>query len=119
MTSSELASFFRVYNFFRGSEAKENEVESFIYVSEDTPKQTEGPYFIDNMPNRSDTRSDPSDGSVQEGIPLNPVIHVYSEDDTGICSNLKEACVDNWHANSEGVYSAVSDQGTTNMDLQI
>ena len=61
----------------------------------------------------------PSDGSVQEGIPLNPVIHVYSEDDTGICSLLKERCVDIWHANSEGVYSAVSDQGTTNMDLQI
>jgi hypothetical protein len=30
MTSSDLASFFRVYNFFRGSGAKENEIESFI-----------------------------------------------------------------------------------------
>ncbi len=30
MTSRDLASFFRVYNFFRGSGAKENEIESFI-----------------------------------------------------------------------------------------
>jgi hypothetical protein len=30
ITSSDLASFFRLYNFFRGSGAKENEVESFI-----------------------------------------------------------------------------------------
>jgi hypothetical protein len=30
MNPSDLASFFRLYNFFRGSGAKENEVESFI-----------------------------------------------------------------------------------------
>jgi hypothetical protein len=30
MTPNDLASFFRVYNFFRNSRAKENEVESFI-----------------------------------------------------------------------------------------
>src|SRR5215216_4264907 len=30
MTPSDLASFFRLYNFFRGLGAKENEIESFI-----------------------------------------------------------------------------------------
>src|SRR5919199_1186792 len=30
MTPSDLASFFRLYNFFRGSGAKESEIESFI-----------------------------------------------------------------------------------------
>jgi hypothetical protein len=30
LSSSDLASFFRLYNFFRGSGAKENEIESFI-----------------------------------------------------------------------------------------
>ena len=30
MTAADLASFFRLYNFFRGSGAKENEIESFI-----------------------------------------------------------------------------------------
>jgi hypothetical protein len=33
-----------------------------------TPQQTEGPYFVDGMPNRSDIRSDPSDGSVQNDL---------------------------------------------------
>jgi hypothetical protein len=41
-----------------------------LIEEEGTPQQIEGPYFVDDMPNRSDIRSDPSDGSVQEGIPL-------------------------------------------------
>jgi protocatechuate 3,4-dioxygenase beta subunit len=84
-----------------------------LIESEGTPQQTEGPYFVDNMPNRSDIRSDPSDGSVQEGIPLHLVISVYGVDNNGLCSPLKGARVDIWHANSNGVYSDVSDQGTT------
>src|SRR5919197_2893946 len=80
---------------------------------EGTPQQTEGPYFVDGMPNRSDIRSDPSNGSVQEGIPLHLVIDVYSVNKNGLCSPLKGARVDIWHANSQGIYSAVSDQGTT------
>jgi len=77
-----------------------------------TPQQTEGPYFVDGMPNRSDIRSDPSDGSVQQGIPLHLVIHVYDVDN-GSCVPLKGARVDIWHANPQGTYSAVRDQGTT------
>jgi protocatechuate 3,4-dioxygenase beta subunit len=76
------------------------------------PQQTEGPYFVDGMPNRSDIRSDPSDGSVQQGLPLHLVIHVYDVDD-GSCTPLKGARVDIWHANPQGIYSAVKDQGTT------
>jgi protocatechuate 3,4-dioxygenase beta subunit len=77
-----------------------------------TPQQTEGPYFVDGMPNRSDIRSDPSDGSVQRGLPLHLVIHVYDVDN-GSCIALKGARVDIWHANPQGLYSAVKDQGTT------
>src|ERR687888_427711 len=44
---------------------------------EDTPQATEGPYFVDEMLNRSDIRPDPTDGSVQEGVPLTLVLHVY------------------------------------------
>jgi protocatechuate 3,4-dioxygenase beta subunit len=84
-----------------------------LIESEGTPQQTEGPYFVDDMPNRSDIRSDPSDGSVQQGIPLHLVIHVYGIDNNGSYSHLKGARVDIWHANSQGVYSDVSDQGTT------
>jgi hypothetical protein len=43
---------------------------------EGTPQQTEGQYFVDGMPNRSDIRSDTSDGSVQEGILLDLIINV-------------------------------------------
>jgi protocatechuate 3,4-dioxygenase beta subunit len=77
-----------------------------------TPQQTEGPYFVDGMPNRSDIRSDPSDGSVQQGIPLHLVIHVYDVDN-GSCTPLRGARVDIWHANPQGTYSSVKDQGTT------
>jgi protocatechuate 3,4-dioxygenase beta subunit len=84
---------------------------------EGTPQQIEGPYFVDNMPNRSDIRSDPSDGSVQEGIPLHLVIHVYSVNRDGSCSPLKGAKVDVWHANSQGIYSDIADQGTTGKEF--
>lgn len=76
-----------------------------------TPQQTEGPYFVDGMPNRSDIRSDTSKGSVEQGIPLRLVIHVYDVDN-GSCVPLRGAKVDIWHANSQGVYSAVKDMGT-------
>src|SRR5919112_5019024 len=81
---------------------------------EGTPQQIEGPYFVDDMPNRSDIRSDPSDGSMQEGIPLRLVLHVYDVD-TGSCIPLGGAQVDIWHANSQGVYSGVQDAGTGEM----
>jgi hypothetical protein len=65
---------------------------------EGTPQQIEGPYFVDNMPNRSDIRSDTSNGSVQEGIPLRLILNVYDVDDTdgndaGSCTPLKDAKV--------------------------
>jgi protocatechuate 3,4-dioxygenase beta subunit len=77
-----------------------------------TPQQTEGPYFVDGMPNRSDIRSDTSKGSVEQGIPLRLVIRVYDVDN-GSCVPLRGAKVDIWHANSQGVYSGVKDMGTT------
>ena len=77
-----------------------------------TPQQIEGPYFVDGMPNRSDIRSDTSEGSVEEGIPLRLIIHVYDVDD-GTCVPLRGAKVDLWHTDSQGVYSAVKDMGTS------
>jgi protocatechuate 3,4-dioxygenase beta subunit len=84
---------------------------------EGTPQQIEGPYFVDNMPNRSNIRTDTSNGSVQDGIPLRLILHVYDVNDTdgdgtGSCIPLKDAKVDIWHANSQGVYSGVGDAGT-------
>jgi protocatechuate 3,4-dioxygenase beta subunit len=85
-----------------------------LIEEEGTPQQIEGPHFVDDMPNRSDIRSDPSDGSVQQGIPLRLVLHVYDVD-KGSCIPLSGAQVDVWHANSQGVYSAVQDAGTGGM----
>jgi protocatechuate 3,4-dioxygenase beta subunit len=80
---------------------------------EGTPQQTEGPYFVDGMPSRSDIRSDTSDGSVQEGVPLDLIINVYDVGaNDGSCTPLKGAQVDIWHANSQGVYSGVDEAGT-------
>lgn len=76
-----------------------------------TPQQTEGPYFVEDMPNRSDIRSDTSNGSVEQGIPLRLVIHIYGVND-GSCVPLKGAKLDIWHANSQGIYSGVKDMGT-------
>src|ERR671920_1037229 len=87
---------------------------SLIEEEEGTPQQIEGPYFVDDMPNRSDIRPDPSDGSVQEGVPLSLVLHVY-DIDNGSCIPLSGAQVDIWHANSQGVYSRVQDVGTGEM----
>ena len=89
---------------------------------EGTPQQIEGPYFVDDMPNRSDIRSDTSNGLIQEGVPLRLVFNVYDVNDsdgdgTGPCTPLKDAKVDIWHANSQGVYSGVQEAGTTENDF--
>lgn len=77
-----------------------------------TPQQIEGPYFVDDMPNRSDIRSDTSNGSVEQGIPLDLIIHVYGVSN-GSCVPLQGAKLDIWHANSQGIYSGVKDMETT------
>lgn len=72
------------------------------------PELTEGPYFVDERLERSDLRSDPSDGSVQEGARLDLAIRV-ARLDAGGCAALAGAQVDVWHCNARGVYSDVSD----------
>jgi protocatechuate 3,4-dioxygenase beta subunit len=79
---------------------------------EGTPQQIEGPYFIDGIPNRSDVRSETSDGSMQEGIPLQLIINTYDVGDDGLCIPFNGAKVDIWQANSQGIYSDVMDQGS-------
>src|SRR5262245_5711879 len=40
------------------------------------PEMTEGPYFVDDRLNRSDIRSDPSDGSARPGVNVGPTFAV-------------------------------------------
>jgi protocatechuate 3,4-dioxygenase beta subunit len=81
-------------------------------IEVESPEQTEGPYFVDVVPYRSNITSD-SSGAVQEGLPLSLVINVYDVDD-GNCTPLEGAHVDVWHANSQGSYSGI--QSTSGQD---
>jgi len=71
------------------------------------PAMTEGPYFVDEKLNRSDIRSDPSDGSVRDGLPLELTFLVSQLN--GNCVPLSGALVDIWHCDAQGVYSDASD----------
>jgi protocatechuate 3,4-dioxygenase beta subunit len=72
------------------------------------PEQTEGPYFVDERLNRSDIRSDPSDGVLKPGVPLAlalAVSRIRGRD----CTPLAGAQVDLWHCDADGIYSDVTD----------
>lgn len=74
-----------------------------------TPEQTEGPYFVDEKLMRSDIRFDPTDGSIQEGTLLTLTINVFKTG-ASACMPIKDAIVDIWHCNAEGVYSDAKDR---------
>ncbi|SFU56660.1 intradiol ring-cleavage dioxygenase [Nitrosospira multiformis] len=77
-----------------------------------TPQQTEGPYFVDERLHRSDVRSDPSDGSVKDGLPLALEMRVFTVGNEGTdrCLPLANAIVDIWHCDAQGIYSDVEDR---------
>ena len=72
------------------------------------PEETAGPYFVDEKLNRADIRSDPSDGSIKDGTPLELTFNV-SQIAKGSCAPLAGAVVDVWHCDADGVYSDVRD----------
>src|ERR671911_114225 len=76
-----------------------------------TPKQTEGPFFVDERLKRSDIRLDPSDGSVKSGVPLHLTLRV-SAVGAAACTPLSGAIVDLWQCDAVGVYSAVNEPGS-------
>jgi protocatechuate 3,4-dioxygenase beta subunit len=76
-----------------------------------TPRQTEGPYFVDERLNRSDIRGNPADGAVSEGVPLNLTLHV-SQVDGEACTPLAGLFVDLWQCDAYGIYSDVNDRST-------
>jgi protocatechuate 3,4-dioxygenase beta subunit len=90
---------------------------------EGTPQQTQGPYFVDGMPNRSDLRPESSNGSIQDGVPLRILINVYDVDGfangntSGLCVPFSGARVDIWEANPQGIYSGVPEDGTEGKDF--
>ncbi len=73
------------------------------------PEMTLGPYFVDEQLNRSDIRSEPSDNSMREGIPLALAIGVYDVSQNS-CNPIEGAQVDIWHCDAQGIYSGVTDR---------
>lgn len=74
------------------------------------PEQTEGPYFVDDMLNRSDIRSDPATGMLKDGVPLELIFKV-SQVNGNACTPLSGVSIDIWHCDADGVYSDASDPG--------
>ena len=75
------------------------------------PSKTEGPYFVDEKLDRSDIRTDPSDGTTQAGVALNLTMVVVGADAS--CAPVEGAIVDIWHANAAGKYSDIGSEGTS------
>jgi protocatechuate 3,4-dioxygenase beta subunit len=72
------------------------------------PASTQGPYYVDEKLNRSDIRSDPTDGTVKQGALLALTLNVSSIA-KGSCRPLEGAIVDIWQCDAEGVYSDARD----------
>ena len=72
------------------------------------PELTIGPYFVDDQLQRSDIRSEPSDNSIKEGIPLTLNLTVASVGGNS-CTPIEGARVDVWQCDANGQYSDVSD----------
>lgn len=72
------------------------------------PKQTEGPFFIDEKLNRSDIRADPVDGVPKAGAELRLAFNVLQLDGSA-CKPIAGAIVDIWHCDAAGVYAGVDD----------
>jgi protocatechuate 3,4-dioxygenase beta subunit len=75
-----------------------------------TAALTEGPFFVDEMLNRSDIRYDPVTGALSDGALLNLAFNV-TRASSNACTPLTGAYLDVWHADATGTYSDVSGNG--------
>jgi len=73
------------------------------------PELMEGPYFLDDMLDRSDIRTEPSDGSTTPGDQLDLTIVVSRIGAEASCEPLPNAIVDVWHCDALGSYSGFVD----------
>jgi protocatechuate 3,4-dioxygenase beta subunit len=63
---------------------------------------------VDEKLDRSDIRGDPTDGTVKTGALLTLTLNVHALSKTS-CEPLKDAIVDLWHCDADGVYSDAVD----------
>lgn len=69
------------------------------------PALTEGPYFVDELLNRSDIRIDTATGEISEGVLLQMTFDVSQVN--GGCAPLQGVMVDIWQTDAFGRYSDV------------
>ncbi|WP_102128534.1 intradiol ring-cleavage dioxygenase [Deinococcus planocerae] len=74
------------------------------------PAMTEGPFFVQGEPRRSDLRRDTSSGQVSAGVPLT-LTFVTSRVAVGACEPRANVLVDVWQCDALGVYSGVQGDG--------
>jgi len=72
------------------------------------PASTQGPYYVDEKLERSDIRSDPTDGTFRDGARLDLTVNVSSIL-KGSCAPIAGAIVDLWQCDAVGVYSDAED----------
>lgn len=82
------------------------------------PEQTEGPYFVDKVLERSDIRPDPATGRISAGAPLALQFVLSKVTSTGACAVLPGAQVDIWHCDALGAYSDVRDRSRDTLGQQ-
>ncbi len=75
-----------------------------------SPALEEGPYFIEEKLLRSDIRSDPATGVVQQGTLVTLSITIQNQN--GVCGPLAGAYIDIWHASATGLYSDEAQENT-------
>ena len=69
-----------------------------------TPSMTEGPYFVDELLNRSDIRAS------KDGVKTTLTFNIFSADAN--CDAFTGATVDMWQCDAQGSYSDVSQNNT-------
>lgn len=74
------------------------------------PELTEGPVFVEEDLNRSDIRTDPSNGAVSAGTQFDLTFRVMQVAE-GSCTPLAGVQVDIWHCDAEGIYSDTTELG--------
>ncbi len=82
------------------------------------PEQTEGPYFVDRVLERSDLRLDPATGTMSAGAPLTLQFALSRVTAAGACAVLPGAQIDIWHCDALGVYSDAEDRRTNTRGRQ-
>lgn len=74
------------------------------------PELTEGPVFVEDDLNRSDIRTDPSNGAISEGAQLDLAFRISTIANSA-CMPLAGAQVDIWQCDVNGIYSDTSELG--------